>query len=110
PGHEQSRVDRYCVVIWRRKACTIFCTNRCEFWRIMSPESLDFTALHIALHREKNRMVIFAVEINFFTYRGLTHAWTVAIPVCYRFSAFRCAPSGAWVDPAGIRGVPQPAS
>ncbi|WP_400581353.1 hypothetical protein ACFELG_15265 [Pseudomonas aeruginosa] len=52
----------------------------------------------------------FAVEINFFTYRGLTHAWTVAIPVCYRFSAFRCAPSGAWVDPAGIRGVPQPAS
>ncbi|MFL4042746.1 hypothetical protein, partial [Pseudomonas aeruginosa] len=78
--------------------------------RIRTSESLDFTALQLASYREKNRMVIFAVEINFFTYRGLTHAWTVAIPVCYRFSAFRCAPSGAWVDPAGIRGVPQPAS
>lgn len=50
----------------------------------MAPESLDFTALQRASYRQKNRMVIFAVEINFFTYRGLTHAWTVAIPVCYR--------------------------
>lgn len=73
-------------------------------------KALEFTALQDALYRQKNRMVIFAVEINFFTYRGLTHAWTMAIPVWYRFSAFRFAPSGAWVDPAGIRGVPQPAS
>lgn len=40
----------------------------------MAPESLDSTALQLASYRQKNRMVIFAVEINFFTYRGLTHA------------------------------------
>lgn len=69
-------------MIWRRKACTIFCTNRCEFWRIMSPESLDFTALRIALHREKNRMVMLAVDIKALSCGALRDGYALSSASC----------------------------
>lgn len=45
-------------------SCTSFCTNRCESWRIRTVVGLDFTALSHSQHRQKNRMVMLAVDIK----------------------------------------------